>query len=236
MKQILFLGTDTLHRRYMINRMRTEGFEFDEIILERESVKPTFHTGPFLDEEQCAFEQKHFFERVSSDISKENLKSVATLNDSESIDVIRAHNPDFGIVSGACKLSPEVINQFKDGLINVHLGIAEDYRGLDSNLWAAYHGDYDHMGVTIHWVDTQLDTGDIIFQEKVNLPVHTKIYQLRYYTTLLAVELVLNALRDYTTTGISSRTQTKRGRYYSFMPLCLKEQVEKKFEKKFSSL
>ena len=42
---------------------------------------------------------------------------------------------------------------------------AQYYRGLDSDLWAIYHRDYKNIGVTIHMVDSELDTGEILYQE-----------------------------------------------------------------------
>ena len=236
MKTVLFLGNDTLHRRYFINTLKTQGFQLGGILFEKSSVKPPFHTHPFFEEEERLFEKQHFFQNVSNELTGETIKIVENLNDPEALSWIAAMKPDLGIVSGARKLSPDVIGLFKDGLINVHLGVAEHYRGLDSNLWALYHNDYDHLGVTIHKVEPTLDTGDIIYQEKVSLPANAKIFQVRYYTMVAAVDFMMRALTDYLAGNIPSRPQEHLGRYYSFMPLCLKEVVAKKFDTRTSRL
>jgi methionyl-tRNA formyltransferase len=133
------------------------------------------------------------------------------------------------VVFGAGKISSDVIKMFPDGLINVHRGISEKYRGLDSELWAVYHQDYGNIGVTIHKVEELLDTGDIIFKQKLKLKSGMKTYQLRYYTSLIATNLVIKTLKDYLSGTLLQKKQKKKGRYYSFMPLELKKIVNDKF-------
>ena len=64
--------------------------------------------------------------------------------------------PDLGVVFGTRKISTKIINLFKFGLINIHRGIVEKYRGLDSEYWALYHRDYKNIGITIHQVSEDL--------------------------------------------------------------------------------
>jgi hypothetical protein len=59
-----------------------------------------------------------------------------------------------------------------------------------------------------------------------------KIYQIRYYTTLIAAELVIKAVGQYLRSGeLPSYPQPQEGRYYSFMPIELKRVVAEKFNK-----
>ena len=58
-----------------------------------------------------------------------------------------------------------------------------------------------------------------------------KIFHIRYHTTLIAYDLVLETLRDISLGTVNFIPQTKFGRYYSFMPLDLKRIAEKKFIK-----
>ena len=77
--------------------------------------------------------------------------------------------PDLGVVFGTRKISKKIINLFKFGLINIHRGIVEKYRGLDSEYWALYHRDYKNIGITIHQVSEDLDTGKVIVQRKLKM-------------------------------------------------------------------
>lgn len=60
-----------------------------------------------------------------------------------------------------------IIDFFKDSIINLHISFLPYNRGTDPNLWSIITD--TPSGVTIHIMDEKLDTGDIVFQEKVNL-------------------------------------------------------------------
>ena len=107
----------------------------------------------------------------------------------------------------------------------------EKYRGLDSDLWAIYHGDYENIGVTIHMVDEGLDTGEIVHQKTLSLGLDHKTYKIRYFTTIIATSLVVITVNQYLSNKLSTSKQNKIGRYYSYMPSTIKDIVDSKFNK-----
>jgi methionyl-tRNA formyltransferase len=60
-------------------------------------------------------------------------------------------------------LKPEVIAVPPKGCINLHLALAEEYRGCYPTTWALINGE-TQTGVTLHYIDAGMDTGDIIAQ------------------------------------------------------------------------
>jgi methionyl-tRNA formyltransferase len=54
------------------------------------------------------------------------------------------------------------------GTINVHGALLPRYRGLFPYFWAMMNGE-NEIGVTVHWVDDEFDTGDIIVQNKFKI-------------------------------------------------------------------
>lgn len=144
---------------------------------------------------------------------------------------IKESKADTALVFGTGLIKPSLIELFDDRIINIHRGIAQEYRGLDSDLWALYHEDYNNLGVTIHRVTHELDKGEISYQKCLNLDEVDEIFHLRYHTTLIAYDLVLETLRDISLGTVNFIPQVKFGRYYSFMPLDLKRIAEKKFIK-----
>jgi methionyl-tRNA formyltransferase len=62
-------------------------------------------------------------------------------------------------------LKGEVLETYKDRIINVHWGLLPWNRGASPNFWSWY--DNSPKGVTIHHLDKGIDTGDIILQAKV---------------------------------------------------------------------
>lgn len=68
-------------------------------------------------------------------------------------------------------LSKEVLNIFHGKAINLHISYLPWNRGADPNLWSFIEG--TPKGVTIHYLDDGVDTGDIIVQKEIKFD-HSK--------------------------------------------------------------
>ena len=229
MKKIIILSTNTHHHRYFINSIIKNCINIACCVFENKHVQPNFPIGPLYENKENLFESSRFFIDIDKNLPTKLIHEVDTVNSKMAIELIAKIKPDFGIVFGTGKIKKHVINLFPDGLLNVHRGVAQKYRGLDSDLWAIYHSDYSNIGVTIHSVDTTLDTGDIVYQQRMPIKKNMKIHHIRYYTTLIVTELMLKAIFDYLNNKVVNKPQDRLGRYYSFMPLDLKKIVQKKF-------
>ncbi len=74
-------------------------------------------------------------------------------------------------------LKPRIINFPKLKTINIHPGYLPDFRGIDAVFEALYQG-VEKAGVTIHYVDTGIDTGRIILQEKLRVRKSDTLFSL----------------------------------------------------------
>lgn len=61
-------------------------------------------------------------------------------------------------------LRKEIFSQAARGAINVHPSLLPKYRGLSPQHQAILHGD-DESGVTVHFINADIDTGEIIVQK-----------------------------------------------------------------------
>lgn len=222
MKKILVLSTDTIHHRYFINQLEKYliGVVFEKPVVFPESSL-SWH-----DERQARFEEKKFMRDCPCSIG---VPIIQTDNVNDASDKIQSFEPDLGISFGTKKLALHTIQCFKDGIINVHRGISRKYRGLDSELWAIYHKDFDSIGVTIHKVDLQLDTGDIVHQSKLKLEPYMRTHQLRYYMTKLTTNMMKEILEYYQNNILKGFKQERIGRYYGYMCYHYKKDVSAKF-------
>lgn len=72
---------------------------------------------------------------------------------------------DLAIVYGfSWKLPPAVLRVPRFGVLNVHSSLLPRYRGPAPALWAIRNGDPD-IGITIHRMDENFDTGPILAQQ-----------------------------------------------------------------------
>ena len=62
-------------------------------------------------------------------------------------------------------IKPSILNFLKDRAINLHISLLPWNRGADPNLWSFLEN--TPKGVTIHFIDEGLDTGDIIAQKEI---------------------------------------------------------------------
>jgi len=63
-------------------------------------------------------------------------------------------------------ISPEIIQNYKGKIINLHISLLPWNRGADPNFWS--WADSTPKGVTIHHIDEGIDTGEIIVSQAVD--------------------------------------------------------------------
>ena len=61
----------------------------------------------------------------------------------------------------------------KYGTINIHPSYLPEYRGANPDFWQYYNMEMN-PGVTVHYVNEGEDTGDIIYQKRVYIPLGTR--------------------------------------------------------------
>ncbi len=105
-------------------------------------------------------------------IAKENnidFFSVKEINSSKTIKKINSYNCDLLIsMSFDQIIKKKLINLTSKGFINCHAGALPFYRGRNVLNWALIN-DEKYFGITVHYIDEGIDTGDIILQEKFRI-------------------------------------------------------------------
>ena len=113
------------------------------------------------------------------------------------IDLMKAWKVDLIVLAGWMRIvSPNLINEFPNRIINLHPSLLPKYKGLHAVEQALENGD-SVTGVTVHYVNEELDGGKIILQEEVPILPNDDIESLRkaiqrkeYYLLPKAIEHV----------------------------------------------
>lgn len=98
------------------------------------------------------------------------LWQVSRLSDPAVRDLFASYQPD--VLCAACfprRLPPELLAIPRLGALNVHPSLLPANRGPEPLFWAFRLG-LRHTGVTIHLMNEQLDSGDILAQERIDVP------------------------------------------------------------------
>lgn len=87
----------------------------------------------------------------------------------EILKCLKENNIDFIVLAGYMRLIGKTLLDFYEGkMINIHPSILPAFKGKDAIQMALDYG-VKYTGVSIHWVDSGMDTGKIIEQEVVRV-------------------------------------------------------------------
>lgn len=84
------------------------------------------------------------------------------------LELMRNANADLGIIYGTNIIKESVFSIPRLGSINLHQGLAPYYRGGPPVFWELFN-DEKEVGLTVHFVASKVDTGDIILQKTIPL-------------------------------------------------------------------
>lgn len=87
--------------------------------------------------------------------------------DDSTIEWIKSLNPDLLLVHTGYWVGKKVRNLVNGRVIGGHPGITPDYRGVHSPFWAIFNGEPEKVGYTVFWLDSGVDTGDILHQSTI---------------------------------------------------------------------
>jgi methionyl-tRNA formyltransferase len=91
--------------------------------------------------------------------------------------------PDLGLSLGNSYIAEKIYNAPKQGMINIHHEILPEYQNAQSIIWQIYNMS-QHSGYTIHKIEKSIDTGSIVFQEKVPILFKESLKKTITYTAL----------------------------------------------------
>lgn len=136
-----------------------------------------------------------------------------SLSDKGFLQRIKNLNADLGVVASFNKKLPkELLQLTKDGFINLHPSKLPDYRGANPYSHVIINGE-EESAITLHFMDENFDTGDIISQYRFNLDLNETMGTLFYRTNQMCASMLYEALDYYETHEFPRKPQPKDGEY-----------------------
>ena len=108
-------------------------------------------------------------------------------------DWLRQLEVDLLVTCKAPLLPASVFSVPRHGAINIHYSLLPHYRGGSPLLWQVVNGE-TRGGVTIHYIDTGIDTGPILCQAPLRLPQGASAVELERLLDELAAKALVDAL------------------------------------------
>jgi len=235
--RIVLLTTGAVRRRYFVEKIGKR-FPIERVLIETRNSPPPIPTDHPSDEARKARERSYWYDGTPptfTDIAETQFYE--NLNDPDALHTMQEIKPDVMLVYGTGKLSHSVLDICPNGCLNFHNGDPEKYRGLDCHLWPLYHRDFDALQMTLHKIETSLDTGDIVDRRPVPLYTNMPLADLRRTACEISVEMAVAALNGFQKIDkFKATAQRQNGRYYSYMPAVLKDICIRNFERHTASL
>lgn len=124
------------------------------------------------------------------------ISECASVNSVACIAWLREQQPDVVVVNGTRIISADVLAATAAPFVNTHCGITPAYRGVHGGYWALYRNDRANAGVTVHLVNTGIDTGDILYQQAIEIDADDNFvtYPVKQY--IAGIPLMVKAIGD----------------------------------------
>jgi methionyl-tRNA formyltransferase len=140
------------------------------------------------------------------------------LNDPHVENGLRSIKPDLVVFTGGGLIRETVLSLAGAGVLNCHLGVLPDYRGMDVVEWPILERRYDRVGMTVHFMDRGLDTGDILRIQPLTISPGDNIQQIRGKAEPIMCQTMVNTCRDYLAGKLERHPQSSAaGKQYFIM-------------------
>lgn len=127
-------------------------------------------------------------------VDRKNFKTKHEFED-EIIWYLEQHKIDYIALAGFMKiLSPEFVKRYWGRMINIHPSLLPAFPGARA-IHDAFEARAKETGVTVHFVDTGVDTGPVIFQKKVSVTADDALDSLEAKIHHIEYEIYPEALR-----------------------------------------
>ena len=103
--------------------------------------------------------------------------------------------PEIGIVFGGPILKESIFKIPSYGCINIHTGLVQFYRGVDSTIWPLYENKPNLIGYTIHLINKKIDAGDILFQDNIKIKKDDNLEKIFFRTCKGGIDALIKQLK-----------------------------------------
>jgi folate-dependent phosphoribosylglycinamide formyltransferase PurN len=124
------------------------------------------------------------------------LVKVRSVNSDDTVQFLQELQPAVVVVSGTRIIAPRVLDCVPAVFINMHAGITPLYRGVHGGYWALVEHQVDACGVTVHEVDTGVDTGRILGQTRITPNDADNFVTYGFLQQAAGLPLLKRAIRD----------------------------------------
>lgn len=122
------------------------------------------------------------------------LHTVVSLNGKKAHAILEALDADVFILAGTRILKPRVLALARRAVLNKHSSLLPWYRGLKAEFWTLRNRDLDRLGLTVHLVEPEVDSGPVVLQERLPFYRYDSHVSVRIRSQDRGAKLLVEAL------------------------------------------
>lgn len=131
-----------------------------------------------------------------------DIPSFVVKSDEEILKKLKEYNIDFIVLAGYLKqVGPVILNEYEGRIINIHPSLLPKYGGKSFYGLKVHEAVFENnektSGVTVHYVDENLDSGSIILQKEVDITdckspveIRDKVLEVEHITLKEAIKRI----------------------------------------------
>jgi len=163
---------------------------------------------------------------------------VADHNAHQALERLRAAAPDLIAFTGGGMIRKDLLSIPRLGTLNCHCGILPEYRGMDVVEWPSAEDRLKEpgIGLTLHFMDTGLDTGPILLRRRMELKRGDRFQSIRERIPEQQVTMMLDGIRGLRDESLRAEPQEPgAGRQYYVMHPRIYQYAELQLERAMST-
>jgi len=242
--RIIVLTGDGLRHRYFVKRLIDKGHK---TLVFGEAKGQSFNNGVFENDNKELLQLhsnllKQSFSLLVQDTFEEiEIFKRGSFRDERLVDRIKKFHPEIILTYGCGIVGEAIIELYPNRVIGSHQGLPQYYRGSGSNFFAFLNKESSRMGVSIHLLDTGIDTGSVIMQSSPEPDISDTYYSYSAKLIIETTELYMNIidrLERNRNEQLNLKPLFQVGKLYqrkNFTPELLKKMMYMQQEKSFYS-
>jgi folate-dependent phosphoribosylglycinamide formyltransferase PurN len=131
--------------------------------------------------------------------------------------ILQILQADILITANTRIIKGHILNTPTKAAVNFHTSKLPQYAGLDSIFWALYHGEKE-IGVTIHYLEEGLDTGNILCQKTIPVTADDDLGSLTAKASDIGSQLMVETVDKFENGDFSGTAQDLSRRTYFSWP------------------
>jgi len=226
--RLIILTSNQLRHRFFVNFLKQRHHLVGAVMESKKRDPLKKEWPPLLKERVLAYfrERAKSEEKYFGGFSQLALASQAVLtieggmlNDTAVIKKIASWRGDCLVAFGSSIIKKEILSLVPEKrAINMHLGLSPYYRGSGTNFWPLFNGQPQYVGVTIHFLDEGIDSGEVIVQGRPEIVSGDTPHSIGNKTIIKGAQLLSQVLSriDKGEEVKGEKQDLRSGRLYRF--------------------